>query len=71
METRSPDAYDESYGTLEFAQHIDREALVVQLRALATAVERLADAVDELAPDRSQKVEQCVEEARWQLKQIW
>jgi mRNA-degrading endonuclease toxin of MazEF toxin-antitoxin module len=63
--------HDDPVDTLEFAQHVDREALVVQLRALATAEERLAEAVEELAPDASREVAQRLEEARWQLEQIW
>lgn len=57
--------------TTEITQHVDREALVVQLRALAAAVEHLAGAVEALAPEGSEAIDQRLEEARWQLKQIW
>ena len=57
--------------TTEITQHVDREALVVQLRALAAAVEHLAGAVDELAPEGSEPIDRHLDEARWQLKQIW
>jgi hypothetical protein len=71
MDTRDPHRAATAE-TLEFEHHVDREALVLQLRALATAVERLADAVQQLGPQPlPPAVEQALEEARWQLKQIW
>jgi uncharacterized protein HemX len=72
METRSPLSTVAADATIEFEHHIDREALVVQLRALGTAVEGLAAAVEALTPTPvPAEVEQLLEEVRWQLNQIW
>jgi hypothetical protein len=62
-----------THETLEFEHHVDREALILQLRALATAVERLSDAIQhQQGPEPlPPAVEQALEDARWQLKQIW
>lgn len=57
--------------TTAITQHVDREALVVQLRALAAAVEHLAGAIEQLAPEDAEAIGQHLEEARWQLKRIW
>jgi hypothetical protein len=72
METRTPRSSVATDTTIEFEHHIDREALVVQLRALGTAVERLAQAIEVLAPTPiPPDIEQLLEEARWELKQLW
>jgi hypothetical protein len=72
METRNPRTATATPTPEDIEHHIDREALVVQLRALGTAVERLARAVEELAPEPlPPEVEQLLEDVRWQLKQIW
>jgi hypothetical protein len=70
MDTRDPRSGTEE--TLEFEHHVEREALILQLRALATAVQRLADAIQQLGPEPlPPAVEKDLEEARWQLRQIW
>jgi hypothetical protein len=72
METRNPRSASAAPAPADIEHHIDREALVVQLRALGTAVERLADAVEVLAPEPvPPAIEQLLEDVRWQLKQIW
>jgi hypothetical protein len=71
MRVRHP-RHVESVETLDFEHRIDREALVVQLRALGTAVERLADAVELLAAeDLPPAVAESLDEVRLQLKHIW
>jgi hypothetical protein len=72
MDTRDPRSRSETQETLEFEHHVDREALILQLRALATAVQHLADAIQQLGPEPlPPAVEESLDEARWQLKQIW
>jgi hypothetical protein len=71
MRARHP-RHVESVETLDFEHRIDREALVIQLRALGTAVERLADAVETLAAgELAPTIAESMDDVRWQLKQIW
>lgn len=56
---------------LERRHHVDQAALVAQVRALAEAIEQLADAVE--AADRGDRgaLAQHVEQARWSLGRTW
>lgn len=63
-------ARDAAVERLEHEHHIDREALVIQLRALAGAVEQLADAVSATAGDDA-AVRNHLAEARLALREIW
>ena len=62
---------------LELQHHVDREALVAQLRALSAAVEQLARAVEVLgSPDggddeAAAEVAELVDRARWSLRSVW
>jgi hypothetical protein len=62
---------DRDAASLQVEHHLDREALLVQIRALATCVARLVDAVEELAPERSPEVDRFLDDVRWELKEIW
>ncbi len=60
-----------SLAELERRHHVDREALVAQVRALSSAVEQLADAVE--ASDRGDHdaVARHLDQARWPLGRTW
>lgn len=64
---------DEAVERLEHEYHTDREGLILQLRALAGAIEHLADAVEDAAGGQGAgpSVRGHVDEARRSLKDIW
>lgn len=66
------DAASSSIEHLAHEHHVDREALVVQLRALGDAISHLADAIESSAgEDVDPAVRSHLDEARWALKAIW
>lgn len=69
--TRPPHEVEE----LEVIHHVDREALVLQIRALGKAVEHLSAGMDELAAglpgDSSATVRAHIDAARWSLRRLW
>lgn len=62
---------EESIRRLEHERNVDREALVLQLRALGSAVEHLCRAVETIGGDTDPAVAEHVQEARWALKDVW
>jgi hypothetical protein len=73
VRTREPFIRDAALGRLEREHHADLAGLVSQVRALAMAVEQLADAVDLLSEDGAPTafVDEHVEQARVALRSIW
>lgn len=70
------DAASSEIDQLAHEHHVDREALVVQLRALGDAISHLAEAVEsaaggEGADPTDPAVAAHLDEARWALKAIW
>lgn len=64
---------DEAVERLEHQHHTDVEGLVVQVRALAIAIEQLADAVEAIEVDApaASAVRDHLEQARLAMKPIW
>jgi hypothetical protein len=63
---------EESIQRLEHERNVDREALVLQLRALGSAIEHLCRAVEAAGGgDTDPAVTEHVQEARWALKDVW
>lgn len=64
---------DETVERLELQLHADREGLIVQVRALATAIDHLAAAIElhEVEETSTDVVRDHVEQARLALASIW
>jgi hypothetical protein len=60
---------------LEVIHHVDRQALVLQIRALGKAVEHLSAGMDEMAAglpgDSRAAVRAHIDAARWSLRRLW
>jgi hypothetical protein len=72
-ETHSIPTRDESAEVLEFEHHVDREGLIAQVRALATAIQHLAQAIESHTEDdvSDTDVHHHLQEARLALRPIW
>jgi hypothetical protein len=72
-ETPSTPARDESAESIEFQRHVDREGLIAQVRALATAIQHLAQAIESHTEDDVSDIDvhHHLQEARLALRPIW
>lgn len=75
MSTRHHAPPEQAIEELEHAHNIDVEAVTIQTRALGRAVMSLAAAIEALMPDEAGDVpagvSEQLEQARWEIRNLW